>query len=230
MTDFFEKSAYFGVLISLASYCFGIFLRKKLKSPVINPLLISVIITIAVILLFDLDHETYIKAAEPLNFLLTPATVCLAIPLYEQLKVLKNRLKAVIIGIISGAFTSLISILLMSVFLGFTHEEYVTFLPKSITTAIGMGICEKLGGYVSVAAAVIIITGILGNIISGTILRIFKITEPAAVGVALGSSAHAIGTAKALEIGELEGAVSSLSIVVSGIITVFGISVFEKIY
>lgn len=230
MTDLLENSAYFGVLISLASYCLGIFLRKRLKSSAVNPLLISVIITIAVILLFNIDHEAYLKAAEPLSFLLTPATVCLAIPLYEQLKVLRSSLKAVILGIISGVLTSLTAILSMSVLFGFTHEEYVTFLPKSITTAIGMGISEKLGGYVSVTAAVIIITGILGNIISGTVLRIFKITEPAAVGTALGSSAHAIGTAKALEIGELEGAVSSLSIVVSGIITVFGISFFEKIY
>lgn len=230
MTEFAKNSLYFGILISLASYCLGIFLRMRLKISVVNPLMISVAVTILALLVFDIDYGVYSEKADLISGLLTPATVCLAIPLYEQLRVLKSSLKAIMTGIVSGALTSLLSILAMSVIFGFSHEEYVTFLPKSITTAIGMGISEELGGYVSVTAAVIIITGIIGNIFSGFVFRIFKINEPAAVGTALGSASHAIGTAKALEIGALEGAVSSLSIVVSGIITVIGASLFAKLY
>lgn len=230
MSDFIKGSVYFGALISLGSYGFGMLLKRRFKTPVLNPLLISVAVTIAFLLIFHIDYDSYYQGAKYISYLLTPATVCLAIPLYEQLKKLKNNFIAVISGIVSGVVTSLCTILAMSLFLGFSHEEYVTFLPKSITTAIGMGVSEELGGYVSITAAVIIITGIIGSIISEFVFRIFKISEPAAKGAALGSASHAIGTAKALELGELEGAVSSLSIVISGIITVVGASVFEKIY
>lgn len=230
MGDFIRGSVYFGALISLGSYGFGMLLKQRLKTPVLNPLFISVAITIIFLLIFHIDYDSYYEGAKYISYLLTPATVCLAIPLYEQLKKLKNNFIAVISGILSGAVTSLCTILAMSFLFKFSHEEYVTFLPKSITTAIGMGVSEELGGYVSITAAVIIITGIIGSIISEFVFRIFKISEPAAKGVALGSASHAIGTAKALELGELEGAVSSLSIVISGIITVAGASIFEKIY
>lgn len=230
MSDFIKQSVYFGALISLGSYRLGMLLKQRFKTPVLNPLLISVAVTIAFLLIFHIDYDSYYEGAKYISYLLTPATVCLAIPLYEQLKMLKNNFIAVISGIVSGVATSLCTILAMAVFFGFSHEEYVTFLPKSITTAIGMGVSEELGGYVSITAAVIIITGIIGSIISEFVFRIFKISEPAAKGAALGSASHAIGTAKALELGELEGAVSSLSIVISGIITVAGASVFDKIY
>lgn len=230
MGDFIRESVYFGALISLGSYRLGMLLKQRFKTPVLNPLLISVAVTIAFLLIFHIDYDSYYEGAKYISYLLTPATVCLAIPLYEQLKMLKNNFIAVISGIVSGVATSLCTILAMAVFFGFSHEEYVTFLPKSITTAIGMGVSEELGGYVSITAAVIIITGIIGSIISEFVFRIFKISEPAAKGAALGSASHAIGTAKALELGELEGAVSSLSIVISGIITVAGASVFDKIY
>ena len=129
-------------------------------------------------------------------------------------------------GIISGVLTSLITILVLALFFGLTHEEYVTLLPKSITTAIGMGVSEELGGYVTITVAVIIITGVIGNILAEFICKIFRIEEPIAKGIAIGSAAHAIGTAKAMEIGEVEGAMSSLSIAVAGILTVVGASVF----
>jgi len=143
--------------------------------------------------------------------------------------VLKKNWKAIFAGIASGVLTSLLCVLALVLLFGLSHEEYVTLLPKSITTAIGIGISEELGGYVSITAAVIIITGVLGNVIGETILKIFRITEPVAKGVALGSASHAIGTAKAMELGEVEGAISSLSIVVSGIMTVIGASLFAGI-
>ncbi len=133
-------------------------------------------------------------------------------------------------GLISGVLTSLISILALAAVFGFSHEEYVTLLPKSITTAIGMGVSEELGGIVTITVAVIIVTGILGNVIGEHVFRIFRIDEPIAKGVALGSASHAIGTAKAMELGEIEGAMSSLSIAVAGLLTVLGASVFAGLW
>ena len=160
--------------------------------------------------------------------MLTPATVCLAIPLYEQIELLKHNVKAIMAGIISGVLTSLISVFAMAAVFGFSHEEYVTLLPKSITTAIGMGVSDELGGIVTITVAVIIVTGIFGNVIGEHVCRLFRIEEPVAKGIAMGSASHAIGTAKAMEMGEIEGAMSSLSIAVAGLLTVVGASVFAQ--
>ena len=159
---------------------------------------------------------------------MTPATVCLAIPLYEQWDLLKNNHKAVLLGLTAGVVTSLVTVLVLSLLLGLSHEEYVTMLPKSITTAIGMGVSEELGGYVTITVAVIVITGLFGNMIADTICKVFRIEEPIAKGIAIGSSAHAMGTSKAMEMGEIEGAMSSLSIAVAGLLTVVGASVFAS--
>ena len=213
----------------MASYGLGLLLKKKFKLAILNPLLISIIITIAFLACTGISYEKYDEGAKYLSYLLTPATVCLAIPLYEQLELLKKNWHAVLIGILSGVLSSLGAILGMAVLFRFSHEEYVTFLPKSITTAIGMGVSEKLGGYVSISVAAIIITGVLGNIFAEIIFRLFRIQEPVAKGIALGTASHAIGTAKAMELGEVEGAMSSLSIVVAGLITVIGATIFSHI-
>ena len=155
--------------------------------------------------------------------------MCLAVPLYEKLSLLKSNWKAIFAGILSGVITTLCSVLVMSKLFHLTHEEYVTLLPKSITTAIGMGVSEELGGYVTLTVAMIIITGIFGNVIAVSVCRLFRITDPIAKGVSIGSAAHALGTAKALEIGEVEGAMSSLSIVVAGLLTVVGASIFANL-
>lgn len=228
MNEFFETSVFFGVMISLIAYGVGVWLKSKFKLAIFNPLLLSIIITIIVLLITGNDYDRYYEGAKYISYLLTPATVCLAIPLYEQLEVLKKNWKAIIAGISSGVLASLCTILVMVLFFKLSHEEYVTFLPKSITTAIGMDVSSELGGYVSITVAVIILTGVLGNVIGELVFKIFRITEPIARGVALGTSAHAIGTAKAMELGEVEGAISSLSIVVAGIITVVGASVFAQ--
>ena len=156
--------------------------------------------------------------------------VMVSILAYELGMLLKNNVKAIMAGLISGVLTSLISILALAAVFGFNHEEYVTLLPKSITTAIGMGVSEELGGIVTITVAVIIVTGILGNVIGEHVFRIFRIEEPIAKGVALGSASHAIGTAKAMELGEIEGAMSSLSIAVAGLLTVLGASVFAGLW
>ena len=227
MSEFVSSSLFFGAALSLAAFDAGTLLKKKLKLSLFNPLLVSISLVIVVLLVFHIDYQSYNASAKYLSYLLTPATVCLAIPLYEQLELLKHNFKAVMAGIFTGVLTSLTTILVLSLILGLSHEEYVTLLPKSITTAIGMGVSEELGGYVTITVAVIVITGVLGNILAEPICKLFKIEEPIAKGVALGSAAHAIGTAKAMEMGEIEGAMSSLSIAVAGILTVVGATIYS---
>lgn len=227
MSNLFSESVFFGVFVSLTAYFIGALLKKKFRLGIFNPLLISIIVTIAVLLIFKVDYKTYNEGAKYISYLLTPATVCLAVPLYEQFEQLKKNWKAVFSGIISGMLTSLCCILLFAVVFDFDHQTYVTFLPKSITTAIGMGVSDELGGYVSVTVAVIIITGVLGNILADFVYKLFRIKDPIAKGVGLGSASHAIGTAKAMELGKVEGAMSSLSIVISGILTVLGANLFS---
>ncbi|MGN0342971.1 MAG: LrgB family protein [Roseburia sp.] len=228
MHDFLTTSVFFGVCISLVSYGIGCLLKQKFKWSILNPLLISIILTIIFLLVLHVDYDTYYEGAKYISYLLTPATIVLAIPLYEQFELLKKNWLAVLLGVCSGAITSMGSVLILSLLFHFDHATYVTFLPKSITTAIGMGVSEELGGYVSLTVAVIIITGVLGNVMAEAVCRIFHITEPIAKGIGIGSASHAVGTAKAMEMGEVEGAMSSLSIVVSGVLTVFGAMIFEK--
>ena len=228
MNDFFRESMFAGVTLSLVAYLIGTLLKKKFKLGIFNPLLISIVVSIVVLVVGKVDYYTYNEGAKYLSWLLTPATVCLAIPLYEQWGLLLKNFKAVMLGLVAGTITSLTTVLALALICGLSHEEYVTLLPKSITTAIGMGVSEELGGYVTITVAVIIITGVLGNIFGELICKIFKIDEPISRGLAFGASSHAIGTAKALEIGEVEGAMSSLAIAVSGILTVALSSVYAN--
>ncbi|MBQ1170994.1 MAG: LrgB family protein [Lachnospiraceae bacterium] len=226
MNTFFQNSMFAGVTLSLIAYLIGVILKKKLKLGIFNPLLISIVISIGVLFIGKVDYDTYNEGAKILSWLLTPATVCLAIPLYEQWELLKQNYKAVLSGLLAGTITSLTTVFILAKLFGLSHEEYVTLLPKSITTAIGMGVSEELGGYVTITVAVIIITGVFGNMFGEQICKLFGITEPISKGLAFGASSHAIGTAKALEIGEVEGAMSGLAIAVSGIFTVVLASLF----
>lgn len=230
MPDFFASSVYFGVFVSLAAYFAGMALRRKTGLSLFNPLLISVLLVMALLAVFKIDYAAYNQSAKILSSLLTPATICLAVPLYEQLALLKRHKKAIFLGVLSGVLTSLVCVLALSLLFGLDHAAYVTLLPKSITTAIGMGVSEELGGYVSITVAVIILTGILGNMIAKGVCRLFSITDPVARGIAIGTSSHAIGTTRAMELGEVEGAMSGLSIVIAGVLTVAGASVFSLLY
>ena len=228
MMEFFENSLFFGAAVSLVAYEIGLLLKKKFKLAIFNPLLIAILCVMAVLMILDVDYETYNEGGKYISYLLTPATVCLAVPLYRQISLLRKNLKAVIAGILSGVLASMVSVLILAKLFGLSHEEYVTLLPKSITTAIGMGVSDELGGIVTITVAVIIITGVLGNMIAEVVCKVAKIEEPIAKGLALGTSAHAIGTAKAMEMGEVEGAMSSLAIAVAGLLTVVGASVFVQ--
>ncbi len=226
MSEFMQNSVFWGVALSFAAYGIGMMMQKKFRLAIFNPLLISVILIMIFLTVSKTDYRIYQQGAEVISYFLTPATVCLAIPLYEQMELLKKNFKAILLGILSGVLTSLFSVLAMAVFFGLDHKEYATLLPKSITTAIGMGVSEELGGYVTLTVAIIIITGILGSILAEAACRIFGITQPVAKGVAIGTASHAIGTSKAMEMGETEGAISGLSIAVAGLVTVAGASVF----
>ena len=228
MKEFLSESIIFGAVLSLAAYEIGLLMKKKFKLAILNPLLIGTICVIGFLLIFRIDYEEYNEGAKYISYLLTPATVCLAVPLYEQLSLLKKNFMAVAVGILSGVLASLVSVLALAKLFDLNHQQYVTLLPKSITTAIGMGVSEELGGLVTITVAVIVITGILGNVIAEFICKIFKIHEPIAKGLALGTASHAIGTAKAMEMGQIEGAMSSLAIVVCGLCTVIGASIFAN--
>lgn len=230
MRELILNSTYFGVILSLGTYLIGLKIQKKFKYAIFNPLLISALLTIGFLSFFKIDYEIYNKSSEFLTYLLTPVTVCLAVPLYEQLELLKKNITAVIMSIISGVLTSAASILILSVIFGITHEQYVTLLPKSITTAIGIGLSNELGGIDTITVAAITFTGIIGNVCAQFILKLFRIKNPIAKGLAIGTSSHALGTAKAIELGEIEGAMSGLSIAIAGLLTVITASIFSMIY
>lgn len=230
MSELLGNSAYFGVVITVAAFLIGLWCKRKFRIAVCNPLLIAVALVMLALPALDVEYAAYQEGAKYISYLLTPATVCLAIPLYQQLTLLRRNLAAVALGILSGVFASMAGVLGLSVIFGLTHEQYVTLLPKSITTAIGMGISEEMGGVVTITVAVIIVTGILGNIIAGAVCRLFRIEEPIAKGLAIGTAAHAIGTARALEMGAIEGAMSSLAIAVAGLLTACTASLFGMMW
>ena len=221
MSNFLENSVFFGVFISIITYEIGVLIKKKLKLAIFNPLLISIALIIVFLLAFHIKYNVYESGAQYLSYFLTPATVALAVPLYEQIEPLKKNWKAVVAGILSGALTSALCVLAVALIFQLDHKQYVTLLPKSITTAIGMGLSEELGGIVTITVAVIVVTGVIGNMFAESICKLFHITDPVAKGIGIGSASHAMGTAKAMEMGEIEGAMSSLSIGVAGIMTVF---------
>lgn len=215
-----QTSAYFAVILTLGTWLLGVFLQKKCKSPLMNPILFSVLASIGVLLLLKVPYEDYQEKSAFISWLLTPATVCLALPLFDQLRVLKKEWKAVLGGILSGCLAGVFGVFLLCKVFSLSAADTATLLPKSVTTAISMEISEELGGIPSVTAAVVILTGILGNIFAPILCKLLKLEDPVARGIAIGTSSHAIGTAKALEMGEIEGAMSGLSIAVSGLITV----------
>ena len=230
MTEFVSDSLFFGMALSLAAYGVGVFLRSRWKLALFNPLLVAIVLVVAFLVAADIDYATYNEGAKYISYLLTPATVCLAVPLYRQFSLLKANAKAVGLGILAGVLASLCCILLLAMVSRLDHTMYVTLLPKSITTAIGIGVSQELGGISSLTVVVIIITGVLGNIFAELICKVFRITDPIAQGVGIGTVTHAVGTARAMEMGQIQGAMSSLSIVVAGLLTVVGANLFALLY
>ena len=230
MTELIQNCTTFGLFLTLGAYLLGLAVNKRFKSPLTNPLLLSLIIIIPVLLLCGIDYDTYYEGAKYISYLLTPATVSLAIPLYRQLDKLKKNMKAILLGIFSGVLTSGLTIAGLSILFGLSHTDYVTLLPKSLTTAIGMSLSEELGGVAAVTVTAIVLTGILGNCMAPLLCRLFKVTHPVAKGIAIGTASHALGTSKAIELGEVEGAMSGLSIAVAGLMTVAAAQIFAMLW
>lgn len=227
MNEILRNSLFFGVALSIGTFIIGTLIKRKWNFFLFNPLLVSITLTIATLLLLGIDYNSYNDSAKYLTYLLTPATVALAIPLYEQLLLLKRNLTAILVGIASGVICSGVSIFAMALFFGLNHTQYVTLLPKSITTAIGIGLSAELDGYVAITVSAIIFTGLIGNIAGDLLCRILRIKHPIAKGIAIGTATHVMGTSKAMEVGEIEGAMSSLSVAVAGIMTVGAAIIFQ---
>lgn len=220
MTELLESISLFPLALTFGAYQLGLWCQKKWKSPLLNPILIAVVLVVGFLLAFGLDLQVYQTGMQGISWLLTPATVCLALPLYKQIRLLKKHLAGIFVGILSGTVVSLLCILGMCLLFSLDRSLTVSLLPKSITTAMGMVLSEQSGGIGALTAAAIIVTGILGNLTGSALCKLFRISHPIAQGVALGTASHVVGTSRANELGEIQGAVSSLSLAVAGVITV----------
>ena len=207
------------LVATIVTFQIGLFLQKKTKSALCNPLLIAIILMIGLLVLSGYPQEEYQAGMQYISWLITPATICMAVPLYQKLHLLRKDWKAILAGITAGTVASLVFLLVMCRLCGLNEVLTASLLPKSITNAMGTALSVQTGGNEAITTAAIVITGILGNVIATPLCKLFKITHPVAQGVALGTSAHIIGTAKARELSELSGAVSSLSLTVAGILT-----------
>ena len=221
-------SLFFGMGISIGTYLLGVAIKKRVNFFLFNPLLLAIILTIATLLVTGIEYQEYYEGAKYLSYLLTPATVALAIPLYEQVTILKKNPTAILVGIASGVLTSGITIFAMALLFKLGHIEYVTLLPKSITTAIGMDLSAELDGVVPITVSAIMITGLFGNIAGAQLCRLLGIKNPIAKGIAIGTASHVMGTSKAMEIGKVEGAMASLSVAVAGCMTVGAAILFKE--
>ena len=218
MNEFLTTSL-FPVVLTLLAYQAGALLQKKMKSAVFNPILIGVLLVLGFLAASGMPMADYQVGMDRLSWLMTPATVCLAIPMYEQLRILKKNLRAILAGVAGGAVSCLVIVLVFSVAAGFDRTLTVSLLPKSVTSAIGAPLSALSGGEAAIATAAIIFSGIIANILSIPLFRLFRLTDPIAQGVAMGTAGHVIATAKANELDPLMGAVSSLSLVSAGLLT-----------
>ena len=207
------------VVLTLFAYQMGVLCQKKFKLPIFNPILIGMIIVILTLKVTGLGTGEYQQGVKLISWLMTPATVCLAIPMYEQFQALKQNLKAILVGVAAGALSCLTVLLIACLVLHFGRNLTISLLPKGITAAIGVSLTELFGGTPSITSLGISVTGIGGNMFGVAFCKLFKITDPIAQGVAFGTGSHVIGTAKANELSPLTGAVSSLSLVVAGLLT-----------
>lgn len=207
------------VVLTLLAYRAGVFLQQKTKSPICNPILVAVILVLGSLGITGMELKTYQAGSTFLSWLMTPATVCLAISMYEQFQVLRKNTPVILAGVAAGAVSCLLMVLGFSLLFGFDRELTVSLLPKSVTTAIGVPLSQLAGGLTPITTAAIILTGITASVLGPTLCRIFRLTDEIARGAAFGTAGHVIGTAKASELSKLTGAVSSLSLVVAGLLT-----------
>lgn len=220
INEIIQNSTFFGMILSLSAYWIGVQIQKKYRKIFLNPLLISIIIIIAFLLIAGIDYESYQNGAKYLSYFLTPVTVCLAVPLYRQLEVLKKNMAAILISILLGCFAHAGILIGITYLFRFEDTLLYSLMPKSITTAIALGVSAELGGIQGITVIGVMVAGISGAVVGPVLLKWFNINDPIAQGLAMGSASHAIGTSKAVELGEIQAAMSSLAIVITGIMTV----------
>jgi predicted murein hydrolase (TIGR00659 family) len=213
------NNSLFGMVITLGAFEMGKFIYRKTRIAVLNPLLLAITIIISILLKFNISFDTYSKGGDIIVFFLGPATVALAIPLYKQAELFKKYFIPVFFGIIVGALTAMTSVILMGKMMNLDITLIRSFIPKSITTPIGIEVSKALGGEPSITIVGILITGITGYIVSPRVCKLFKIKNDLARGVGIGVASHVIGTTRALEMGEVTGAMSSMAIVITGLVT-----------
>lgn len=229
MTEFLSESLSFGLILTLGTFWAAEILYKKTHFFLFNPLLVSSAMIIVVLVLFKIPYEKYLKSANILYYMMTPVTAALAIPLYQQFQSLKSNAVAILVGILSGILANGLFIFAMCWIFKIGHIEYISLLPKSITTPIGIAVTAQNGGIQSITVLMISIAGNVANIFAVMFCKLFRIKEPVAVGVSCGTSGHALATSKALEIGDVEGAISGLSIAVCGVLSVLILPFFVKL-
>ncbi len=219
MTELLQKSSVWGAVLTAGCFCLFFLLQKKVKKVWCNPLLFSSITIGTLLLTGGIPYAQYRETSSVLSWLLLPATVSLAVPLYEQWKLLKQHWLSILCGIFAGVITSLTCAVILAKLFSLPSDIAVSFLPKSVTTAIGADVSEELGGIPALTIVLIILTGIVGNMTAPFLCRAFRLGHAVSRGIAIGTSCHAIGTARAMEMGESEGAMSGLAIAVAGIMT-----------
>lgn len=219
----------FGIVISIVAFEIGLMINRKTKLSILNPLIIAVGLIIAFLSIFDIDYEVYNKGGSMISFLLGPATVVLAVPLYKQIEKLKKEKTPILIGIFVGSLTGILSVYFLSKLFGLDEILTLSLIPKSVTAAISMEVSKQINGIPALTVAATVVTGITGNVLWPYISKIFHINDDVATGISLGTGAHAVGTAKAMELGEVEGGMSSLAIGVAGLITVLLAPLLVKI-
>lgn len=227
MRELFEVPI-FSVLVTLGAYWIGVALQKKVKSPLCNPLLVAVILIVVFQFATGMDLKTYQAGNSYISWLLTPATVSLAVPMYEQFRILRKHAAVLLAGVAAGAISCLCMVLTFSLMMRFAPEMTISLLPKSVTTAIGVAISEELGGIAAICTFAIVLTGTLGNVAGVWLSKILRLRDPISQGVAFGTASHVIGTSKAQEVSQLAGAVSSLSLTVAGLLTAAFVSVLSQ--
>lgn len=226
MAEWLESISVFPVVLTLAAFWLAKTCQKQWKSPALNPILIGAVLVIGFLLLTGMDPAVYKAGTAKLSWLMTPATVSLAIPMYEQMRVLKKNGKAIAVGAVAGVIGCMVTVTACAAVLGLEKELTIALLPKSVTTAIGVPLCELYGGIGSVTTAVIVASGVFANMLGTTFCKWFRITSPVAQGVAYGTAGHMIATVRAEELGQLEGAVSGVSLVIAGLVTAVIFPVF----
>ena len=221
MIEFFTSSAYFGLALTLGVFFLARTINRKAGKEVFHPLLFGTVTICLLLLALQIPYEAYEKGASHIDVLLTPATICLAIPLYRQYTLLRENFGAVLAGVAAGVIAHMGLCIVLLFVLKLDSAAFATILPKSITTAIGKSLSEEMGGYGAITMATIMLTGQFGAVAAPALLKLFRVTEPLAQGLAIGTASHAAGTSRAVELGDIQGASSSLAIVVTGLLTVF---------